>query len=391
MVVGRRNIADPHPAPGTSGNETTLGGGYVQCFVVLEDVSVTGTPGWGIFFSGWTKLSDGTTDQTASLAGITGSIWNTLNRVEASNPKKYGAIFFGGGTTTTVVNESVFGVSTGKAGLNAFYSYVRESQVQWNNCTFEGYAGGAVPWIRVQGGYGFGMNNCWFEEDAGDVSAAARPYFVEMTGGTREAVISRTSFHRNGSTGAGQMRMVSAASVRGLHLSGIFGSSTTNVISGGAFIEQTWIDLGGDSNTDVVVSGMGAVDNSDAAYYPIQYSQVPRTASIMGQHAMKAPAMVDAVSGAATTQHFPGGMYYNDDIGGSSSGVSSIMYYGGGGDAGFKLVNNAPKVTKVQRNARTWVDGDIIRVSDASAGHEVQIRYGGSWYYLAKTAIGGGD
>lgn len=394
VVIGRRNMTDPYKG---LGNEVTLGGGYPIVHVTLDHVNTKNTGGWGIFFSGYGKLSDGTTDESNPSAGVTLSIWNQVNFCTVQGVKKYGCVWMGKGCTTTTFKDCDFGMTIGKGGNNAYYAYLRENvSTQFEGCTFEGWAGGTKPWVYLFSAQAVTLRDPHFEEDAGDAGTATNPWFIQASDGCMGLVIERPFFGRHGSTSAGKPRLIQLGTVFDCTIISPTAFSATDLLPGGTWVERNHFDLGS-TGWGVNLVGRGTLLNYNGDHYTIQVANVPPTSVMSGYNGTKIPAHTDAdAANGARQMAFPGNLWVNNDVGGSSSAIDAAEWYAsgsGGAGAGHRLFNNAPTMTRAQRDAgHPWVNGDIILISNPSvAGRDVQIRLGGAWYWLTRTVNVSGD
>lgn len=314
IVVGRRNVTDPHPNLLSAGTEITHGGASAGIIrnTVIEDVRIYATSGWGLFVSGFGNLSDGATPEANALANATLSIFNTINRVWVQRPSKYGCVFIGGGCTTQHFIDSVItdaNNSGGKAGADAYYAYLSNAEkVVFDHCTFEGYCPGTKPWVQCGASFGVDLDHCWFEEDAGDI-AGTPTWFIQTADGLRGLSIINPHFSRDGSSNQGKPRLIQLVGAsRSVLIANPFCQMGTHPYVSPTWVEQNHIDLASNNNQgSVTVVGPGTlwdVDTSGggAQSLDIQYAGVPRFSVFAGAQVLKIPSLTIAERDATTRQ-----------------------------------------------------------------------------------------
>ncbi len=402
IVFGRRNITDPYPFPGATPGNTEIQNGLsdVGKNMTAEDCVVRNTGGYSVSIPGDGNLSGGGSE-TGRQTNLSLSIFVTLNRVTCIAAKRWGGIFVGAGCTTVNVRDSSFiamGADIAPAG--SFYVYLSGSVgVRFDHTTFEGrcpLTTASSAWVRL-GGTSHLISNCWFEEDSGDSAGHTPEYFIRLPNGSVGTTVDHCHFVRGGDTG-GRLKIILADNTtRGFQLRTPDAICSTTVRPAGSYTDTTMINLGGNTNTQFEVVGSGQVfDQIAQLIYPIQYANVPSDSTFIGRRNFKPPQVSDTIKADGSLCETPGaalGMAMNWDLANDSTGIGCMEYEWGGLNAGRRLVNNAPPMTKAQRDGRGagFVNGDIIRVTDAPAAHQIQIRHGGVWNWLTFTANVGGD
>lgn len=346
IVIGRRAVTDPHPGTLSPGTEVAHGGGSVLKNVLLDDVRIASTAGWGLFIAGTEKLSDGSTSESNATANVTLSIYTTMRRVHCTSPAKYGGLFIGRSNTTARFEDCSFtGVGAGKGGADAYYAYLNlPEKVVFDHCTFEGLNPGTKSWLRLLG-FSLTLRDCWIEEDPGD--AAGTPgWFMEIIDLSQDIAIINPHFHRGGTTSAGKRRLITfprtgSSTCYGALISNIYAQIDVTPYTAGVWTEQNDVDFVGNNNQDVTVHGTGSLwDTAASQHLPIQYANIPTHSSFVGGEIIKYPQLSIAERDATTRF--------------------------------------------------TWPNGAIISVTDGTSPGP-QIRYGGAWYHLTKTVNAAGD
>lgn len=403
IAIGRRDVADahPHPEPFDSTSQTEYERGDRKAFmsVIIENVSILTSAGWGIYIPGFGKLSDESTNETSSgYGGVapddsgnegTLALWVDLKRVHVANSQKFGACFVGRGSTTLTFEHCAFlGQGYSEVPSETYYAYLSACELPvFDRCTFEGLSPSTKAWIRMYGTTSPVFDSCWFENSK--PSTATTPtYFLNLVNGCIGGAVRHCRFIR-GDNCQHHMSIILIASqgASGLHVLNPGGLSGQEAWSNNdlAYAGPPHIDLGGDSNTGVVISGAGAfLDHTTIRQ--LQVGNTPRAAVISGR-------MLGRLTGTTSSElfnptsddparHEAGNLIMNWDIVGNNDGVGAPMYRWGGSATSpqWRLANNAPTLTASQRDARSnWIQGDIILLSDVNGPTVPQIRIGSTW------------
>lgn len=406
IAIGRRNKIDahPHPEPTTATPMTEYARVQNRAFysLLIEDVTIVNSPGWGIHIPGVGKLSDETTPEYDKLEGAPGdggtiSWWLRFNRVIAKQSKKYGACFVGLGCTTTYFNECGFlAQGTGQVPNSTYYAYLSGcAQPVFNRCLFEGLSSTNKAWVRLVGTADAVFDSCGFENDRPGDDPIPPTYFIQLAAADGIPCLGGSIRHCRFIRGGSCMGHMSVLKLEpggslGFHIVG----------SGGVSSDQAWdaptssfkgplhFDLGSDTNSGAVLSGSTFFKEPGSARV-LQVGNAAR-ASMHAGHALT------RLHGATTTQIFdpnsdnpsmrqPGNLLMNWDMAGDGQAVGCPMYRWGGTDAApkWRLVNNAPTLTETQRDSRSsWVQGDmILLVANPAQPSQVslQVRLDSGW------------
>jgi hypothetical protein len=420
--IGRRDVADGHPHPGTSATDTEYVKGARGPLkgLVIEDVHVREAPGWGLMIPGDGEDSSGAAehgrrvpDSSANpVEGGTLSFWVELHRVRVSRSRRYGAFFSGGGCTTVYATGCAFleqGVGQVPSGNLTYYAYARRTeQLIFRDCTFEGLSQpqDTIPWVRLVGMRGAKFEHCWFENDPhGDPQGYTPAYFIHLSadasaGPNRDVSIRDTKFIR-AEKNKGLLRILNCdpSSVIGLQIDGPEAVSSTQVtLPDGSLIDGEVIvfnHLGAPhSNSDVVVQRGGrliALDTDPGAPrdLPIPYDFPPHKSVLLLRDAMKVPVSaftllgeVGAVNGsdpAVSPFLQENGVLalVQFDLGGASPEAAGLVVYWGGRHSGWRLANSHPVLSTAERDARKdWTSGECIL--NSTTGRR-EIRFNDSW------------
>jgi hypothetical protein len=412
IQIGRRAIVDPHPHPGTDPTKTEVqqnaNEGKVTRNVLIEDVVVKSTPGWGIFISGQAGgfLSDGSTLESGT-SGITNgplSIFVTLNRVWIGSPLKYGCFYVGAGNTTVRCYDCIFTGATSNTPRG--YVYCQGVQVTFDKCTFEGQCpGSSTAWVRLLNQQNH-LIDCWWEEDTGDGGSGHTPdWFVELG---RSAPNAMTADHASiirphwvREEGSGRPRLLRSISSRGTFIEHPW-CVCSAAEAADAWVETNHIDLSGDVGPSHVV-GPGVVHGTSFTGAGVGYIQYTGNGFSHGGNltqGLVAPQISQtdkgiANFGAARQVFVNGAIWMNWDLTGNGT-VGCLEYNWGGSNGGVRLINNAPNMTKAERdNRNTWKVGDVVYITNATNPLQICTTDGGAatgdWRYIALTALTGAD
>ena len=293
-----------------------------------------------------------------------------------------------GCTTTFFENCAFLGQGDGQVPNDTYYVYLGGcAQPVLTRCTFEGLSPTTKPWVRLFGSQDPVFDCCWFENDP-PTNTTTPTYFINLAGAGRGGAIRHSTFIR-GDKCRGHMSILNAESgaCHGLQILNPGGGSGAAAWNSGSnsYNGPPHIDLGGDSNPGIVVSGAGSF-NDVGARRQLQIVNAPRAAAFAGR-------ALDRLAGTTSTELFdqnsddparkqPGNVVMNWDIPGTGSTVGAPMYRWGGTDSNpqWRLMNNAPSLTAAQRDARSnWVEGDFILVLDNNGVAAPQVRCNGTW------------
>jgi len=197
IMIGRRNLNDPHPPPEPSTSplqsEYLRGGRIPMHAVLIEDVTIQGAPGWAIHIPGFGKLSDEVTNEYDAVVpspteGGTLSLWVDLKRVRTVGSVRYGALFVGTGCTTTFFENCGFLVQgMGQVVNDTWYVYLAGCALPvFVRCTIEGQSPTTKPWVRMFGTVDPVFDCCWFENNGPSIPRDPT-YFLNLAGGCRVA------------------------------------------------------------------------------------------------------------------------------------------------------------------------------------------------------------
>ena len=410
VFIGRRGITDAHPHPGTSTTATEHAkyGNAPLKGMLIEDVHIFSSPGWGVTIPGFGEDSQGNAEagRVTTAAQQTLSFWVDVRRVRVTGSRKYGALFTGGGCTTLFFDNCAF-LHVGDEGNFAtrFYAYLRKTVgAIFRNTTFEGAsppepsgenAPPFNPWVRLVGCQSTTFETCWFENDphySGSTSVNYEPqYFIHLAAvvdvpANQGVSVLRVHFARGGSN-AGLLKLIycDASGVVGVHVESPLVISNTPVISADEFIDALPIALNGSANTNTnaafTIVGNGMI--WDGTPHSLLVATMPRKSTMLGRDTVKLPVstLTEIQPGGG-----PGGGMLRQDgsmaivelgLGGSSPAAGALMTYWGGRDVGWRLSNACPVLTTSERDARTtWVNGEMIINSTTD---KLELRYGGIW------------
>ncbi len=414
VFIGRRAITDAHPHPGTSTTATEHAkyGNAPLKGMLIEDVHILDSPGWGVTIPGFGETSSlvGTPPapqpEPGRVDNETLSFWVDLRRVRVTGSRKYGALFTGGGCTTLFFDNCAF-LHVGDQGNFAtrFYAYLRKTVgAIFRNTTFEGYSppaptSGFNPWVRLVGCQSTTFETCWFENDpqpnATGLSHYWPQYFIHVAAvegvpANQSVNLVRLHMARGGGNNGGLLKLIhcDAGGVSGFCLESPFVFSTTSVLANEEYIDSTPIVLNGAANTNanaaLVILGNGLV--WDGSPHSLAIATTPHKSTLIGPDAIKLPVsdLNELQTGGA-----PGGAMLRQNgsmamvqlaLGGSSPAAAALMSFWGGRDSGWRLANTCPVLTSSERDAREdWVNGEMIINSTTE---HLEIRYGGSWVSL---------
>ena len=393
ITVGRRNLVDPHPAPGTNPvlTEYVNGREAPQHRVLVEDMTVEAATGWGIHVPGFGKTAGGADEPGTVIPGVDGgggtmAFWVDFRRVTVSASKAFGGCFLGlGSTTLHFENCGILG--QGRGGPDNRYAYLGGCvQAIFDRCTFEGLSPTVHPWVTVSNAEDSHFINCWFEEDPSEVSAHTPQYFLFYTYGCRGGSVRECHFARDAGT-RGYLRLIQidpAEGARGLLISNPYALSAD---ASADFLgwenlryrDGAQIDLGGDLNTDIAVLGPGMYWDQARAdpqnlqqpfLLPIQYAHVPRHCTMQGRLIQKLP---EGTPDELTPGSVPNGNLMMDR---SLPGQGALAYFKSGDTPSWCLANNAPTLTRAERLARgQWATGDVVN----DVKQALLVRTGAGW------------
>lgn len=313
VFVGRRDIADAHPHPGTSTTQSEHAkfGRSPLKGLLIEDVTIRWSSGWGLSIPGHGFDSGGDPEHGqvppgtvvgGVVDGGTLSFWVTMNRVKVDAPKKYGCYFTGGGNTTLWFTEgALLNAQTAVQFEDSedpeeppvpvapfpYYAYMRGTvKSEFIRTTFEGNSnpgmieadplvgelpevGDVRPWVEVRDCENILFESCYFENDphwVGETSAPYLPtYYIHLTGSNRSVHIRAPHFVRGGSN-QGRLRCLLCEhdSVNGLELQMPYAISVTKMTRMVDSIEEKLIDQQavvlarpGQANRGIVILGQG--------------------------------------------------------------------------------------------------------------------------------------
>lgn len=441
VMIGRRDIADAHPHPGTSTTLTEHLKFARQPLkgMLIEDVTIKRSRGWGLTIPGHGVDSVGAPEHGLALPGVevdgvidggTLSFWVTMNRVKVDGPGRYGAYFTGGGCTTLWFNEGALlnaqeAVERDENGQPIapypFYACLRGTvKAEFNRATFEGNSNPGVPeldplvgqlpavgdvrpWVSIKDCESILLESCYFENDphwVGGGSTAYWPtYFIHLEGSNRSIHIRAPHFVRNGKN-RGRLRCLLCEhnSVHGLELHMPYAISVTRLTTPvtstiEAMIDKQAVVLArpGQSNTGIVVCGRGNAWDAEPSepnpiigrLHPLWITGAPAEATWISDVSVRVPTSSaferDGVLQLYAEMNRVNGALTADSLN-SAGEVGALLYWWGGISAGWRLVNNVPTLNPAQIAGRDYVDGDMVIDSNAL---KLFIRFGGVWKQVA--------
>jgi hypothetical protein len=394
ITVGRRSIVDAHPHPGTSGTDTEVvkGSGDVFKGCLIEDVFVYRMPGWGLSVPGFGFRTNASTAEPGKIDTVTLSIWVFCNRTYITESQKFGNVFLGAGNADNVFDRCCIG-AVGEQQVNTpgFYIYDGgSSHTVWNSCTIEGLDAGTIPWIKLYGTEDVVFRDCWIEEDYINpaVSNPDPGYFIHFAGFNRGGLIDSCHFARSAAN-AGRLRLIKIgasatlfAGANGIKIDNPMVTSNSAVVTAwgppAVYIEAAHIDFGNGGtykHGNRMCSLLGGIiwDQARGEVVPISVVNVGRANFVVTGNTLRVP-------GAADLTVMEGGEVDNGAITvawsrqpGDAIGAGNF-YWGGNIEGGWRLFNNVPNMTKAQRIPAAFVVGDIVWITDATAGKELQMK-----------------
>lgn len=420
IAIGRRDFVDVHPHPepifSSALTEYERGGKSLPMHsVLIEDVAIANAPGWAILVSGFGKEAEkvgsaepdepGAALPTTNDAG-TISIFVDCKRVRTEGSRRYGALFIGRGCTTLFFENCAFLVQgKGQTLAASHYAFLAEcSMPVFTNCTFEGTSPDSNPWVQLRGTIDPVFDSSWFENNPPTLPTQPT-YFLNFKHDLvdpshpfpcRGGVVRHCHFVRAANC-IGELRVIQleAGGANGLQILNPGGLSAESAwdASNDTFLGPPHFDLGGESNTGIVISGASTfTDRASVA------GQVPVTRQLQAVNAASAAALtgraLGRLAGTTNTDLFNptnddparkqrGNVVMNWDLGVGSAGIGAPMFRWGTSEsnAEWRLMNNAPSLTAAQRDTRSnWSEGDIILLYDNNGvPSALQIRAGGSW------------
>ena len=405
IFVGRRNIVDAHPHPGTSATATEYDktGRTPLYRLVLDDIVVLDSPGWGLSIPGFGTQSDGAPEYASALPSLTDggtlSFWIDISRVELVRARKYGALFTGGGCTTLHFSSGVCqSQGEGETIELACYAHLRGTvQAVFRDWIFEGCSpvgdatGLTKPWVSLVGCESSSFETCWFEND-NHFNALSQPidyhpqYFLHLSGMNRSITLRQMHFVRGGKNRSA-LRCVYCTDdgVDGLYIDQPYAISATVLTQLQGANHYVPIDtrafvLNGETNPTsgtrnifvraggIATDASGASIPSDLLRIPLTYESIPISASLTHRQTLRAPlsTMDERTNGRPDTDAMlaqSGAMAMEELVPGSLN--SRALLFCSGGETKWRLANNLPSLSATQRDARSgWVTGDLILNTD---------------------------
>lgn len=316
IFVGRRDITDAHPHPGTSPTQTeyTKGGSTPLYRSTLEDVVVLDAPGWGLTIPGYLEQSDAQPEYAlvrpdVGLGGGTLSFWIDVTRVQLVRSRKYGALFTGGGCTTLRFRSgALLQQGVGQTIDSTCYAHLRGTVMPvFRDWIFEGCgpAGDATgltrPWVVVHGCESVSFESCWFENDPhfdaqGQLVEYDPQYFLHLRSTNRSVTLRQLHLVRAGEN-KGMLRCLYCADdgVEAMSIEQPYAISTTPLTQDSAG-RRTYRDsqafvLNGnaspvDGNGHISVRSAGVAHDVSGQVgaswvsIPLRYASVPSSANV---------------------------------------------------------------------------------------------------------------
>jgi hypothetical protein len=417
IFVGRREVTDAHPHPGTSPTATEYAkGGRTPLYrVVLEDLVVLESPGWGLSIPGFGTQSD-TEPEYGSVPpdlheGGTLSFWIDVTRVQLVRARKYGALFTGVGCTTLRFSSGAcLSQGEGQTIALACYAHLRGTvQPVFRDWIFEGCSpvgdptGLTKPWVSLVGCESASFETCWFENDPhynGQTEIEYNPqYFIHLSGTNRSATLRQLHLVRGGRNKSA-LRCVYCTDdgVDGLCIDQPYAISTTVLTqqsgSSGHYvpIDTRAFVLNGESNPasgtrNIFVRAAGIATDASSAppqpelvRIPMTYDSIPVSASLTHRQTLRAPLSTrdERTNGLPDTNAMlaqSGAMAMEELVAGSLN--TRALLFCSGGETKWRLAINLPALSASQRNARGgWVTGDLILNTDYP---RVEVFDGSGW------------
>ncbi|MCC6650819.1 MAG: hypothetical protein IT348_06690 [Candidatus Eisenbacteria bacterium] len=403
IMVGRRNVVDAHPHPGTNSSQTEYEkGGFLPLrSVVLEDLVVKRAPGWGLSIPGHGHQSDGITEEEYASApsgqnGGTLSFWVTVNRVKIIESKKFGGIFAGLGCTTIFFSEgAALAHGVGQASAPAYYAYIRGvTHASFHKWTFEGTSpegdstGTSRPWVKFVGCEAVVLDTVYFENDRhltpqlpNEGAPYAPQYFVAFSQRNRAVSLRNVFFARHGVSG-GKLRCIYCEKdgVKGLHIEQPCAMSSTALSELNP--EGQWVPLDREAvvlnadaggiydNEHIVLAGAGVARDatqSDAGaleFPPLTHSNVPLHTHVLGTRGLIVPRSTPAQRSANVLDNQAmlarEGTIAVEALTTDEAGPHALIY-SAGPDSGWRHIANVPTLTEDQRQEWPgWRQGDMV-------------------------------
>ncbi len=399
--IGRRDVVDAHPHPGTSttATEYAKGGRHPLRTVRLEDVVVIGAPGWGLTIPGagfiQTEAPEyGRVEQSASEEG-TLSFWIHVIRTKIIGSQGFGGIFVGTGCTTTYFSDgATLAHGVGQSSVPAFYAYIRGvTHHCFHRWTFEGTSpagnsgGTSRPWVKFVGCESVVLDTVYFENDKHlspthpvDGDAYSAQYFVALSVRNRSVSIRNVFFARHGVSG-GMLRCIYCEKdgVKGLQIEQpcAFSSTSLSQDFGGQQrpLDREAIVLNGDTggtqdNEHIVLAGAGVARDSQQTgggaleFPPLTYSQVPLTTHVLGTRGLVVPRSTPGLRADNTLDNrvmlAREGALVVEALTDDPSGPHALVY-STGPESGWRHIANVPTLTDTERGQWSgWQQGDMV-------------------------------
>jgi hypothetical protein len=401
VMLGRRDVEDAHPAPGSGpGNEYERMGSVPATNCVLDNVTILGAQGWGLTIPGFGFQSNGEEEPHSVPAGFgqggTLSFWVTINSTRVFRSKKFGNLFTGGGCTTLWFDRCAF-IQVGEGDPfvyeDNYYAFISQTvQAAFSRCTFEGHSPAAdpgKPWVKLWGSESTVFETCWFEEDGRPTEPYLYEptYFIRLANGSKGGAVRNCHFVRGGDSG-GRLRilLIDEFGGQGLAIIEPYAVVTSALMEGGAYHDPAHIDLGGDTNLDISVVGSGAVRQQVdlvSDFFPIQYAGISASSGLQGALVSKAVCRTDAEVSQVPNialANSTGNIVFNIGLGPIGTLMTRSLS-SPGSLGGWMLGNNVPGLSATQIDSREsagmWSNGDMVYNTDA---HQLQIRLGDTWH-----------
>ena len=424
--IGRRDVVDAHPHPGTSttATEYAKGGRHPLCTVQVEDVVVIGAPGWGLTIPGFGNTQSETPEhgrvEASNSEEGTLSFWIHVNRTKIIKSKRYGGIFVGTGCTTIYFRGGAcLYHGRDEASATSRYAYIRgASQVVFEQYTFEGTsplgtgaAGTTAPWVRLVATEAIVFDTVWFENDphhVGDDQTSYSPeYFLLLETRNRSVSIRNPLFARHG-LAQGYLRCLYCQrdGVHGLTIEQPY-AMTSAVMATREGEEIVWQPIdrdamvfnggsgGAEDNTRIVLLGAGMAEkrpeyvpgvNDPPMRIHLTHSNAPADSVLASPYAARVPFSPQSDRLGTNPNNdemiaLEGGIALEELAPGSVESRSLVYSYGD--TAKWRLACNVPSVPisgdPQPEGSHEWANGDLVFHPTAM---QVLMRVGGTWQLL---------
>lgn len=386
--IGRREMTDPHPMPGQDAvTETVQGGSRTIRNVLIENVVVHNSPGWGIYIPGYGTQSDMVTAEEDT--NLNHAFWIDLKRVYTNGAMKYGGMFVGGGVTTVTCDACKFmhngyGDTSGTgATLDAYYVFLSGCVGTRfvNNTTLEGFSPDTKAWLALFNTEDTQIDEVWFEDDRTSAVGSKDPtYYVDILGTVnRGGSLTRSHFYRNSGSNGYFRIFRQATPLQNFTIGPNYGAHAGATHTAAAYPSGSYTDTAmfslttGTAKWVNIVNSGSYYDQTRSEHYPFTWTGIAG-ASISGYFydVFKLPFSGGGNPSSATIGGQLNGALVLDNQYRGQAGQGQLIYWWGGTNPGWKATNNVPFVTNGERALWTnCVPGDLAWVTDAGPRLEI--------------------